>query len=388
MTPDTKRSVPFSPPNLGDEEIAEVLDTLRSDWITTGPKTQGFEAEFREFVQAPAALALNSCTAGLHLALVTLGVGPGDRVATVPMTFAASVNVIEHVGATPLLIDVDPHTLNLCPRDLERKLTDDVKAIIAVHYAGHPVELDEIMHIAKSRGIPVIEDAAHALAASYRGRPIGSHGNLTAYSFYATKNMTTCEGGMLTGPPELLERARVMSLHGLSKDASRRYGPDGKWRYDILAPGFKYNMTDLAAAIGRVQLRRMDEFQKRRREIVALYDEALDAYPEVMVLPEHEHVTSAQHLYVIRLDLHALRIDRDEFMTELRARGVSPSVHFIPIHVHPYYRDKYGFEPGDFPNTNEAYECMLSLPLFSRMTDEDVAHVIESTREVLEKSRR
>lgn len=388
MAPDTRRSVPFSPPNLGEEELAEVLDTLRSDWITTGPKTQAFEEEFREFVGAPAALALNSCTAGLHLALVALGVGPGDRVATVPMTFAASVNVIEHVGATPLLIDVEPETLNLCPRELERRLTDDVKAILLVHYAGHPADLDEVQRIATARGIPVIEDAAHALAASYRGRPIGSHGNLTAYSFYATKNMTTCEGGMLTGPPELLERARVMSLHGLSKDASRRYGPDGKWRYDILAPGFKYNMTDLAAAIGRVQLRRLPGFQARRRELVARYDEAFAHFPELTLLPEREEVTSAQHLYVVRLNLDALSIGRDEFMNELRERGVSPSVHFIPIHVHPYYRDRYGFRPDDFPHANDAYQRMLSLPLYSRMSDEDAAYVIDCVSEVLAQSRR
>jgi dTDP-4-amino-4,6-dideoxygalactose transaminase len=388
MALDTKHIVPFSPPNITEEEIAEVVDTLRSDWITTGPKTTAFEQEVRAYVGAPAALALNSCTAGLHLALVAHGVGRGDRVATVSMTFAASVNVIEHVGATPLLCDVEPDTLNLCPEDLERRLTDDVKAIIAVHYAGHPVNLDAISQIARARGIPVIEDAAHALAASYRGAPIGSHGNLTAYSFYATKNLTTAEGGMLTGDPELIDRARVMGLHGMSKGAAQRYGPDGKWRYDILAPGFKYNMTDIAAAIGRVQLTRLPAFQARRRQIVARYDAAFAECPELTVLPERPDVVSAQHLYVLRLDLDRLSIGRDEFMAELRARGVLPSVHFIPVHIHPYYRDKYGFAPHDLPVTYDAYERMVSIPLYSRMRDEDVQHVIDAVKDALLRNRK
>jgi len=380
------RIVPFSPPDIGEEEIREAVDTLRSDWITTGPKTALFEHEFAAYVGAPGALALNSCTAGLHIALATLGIGPGDRVATTPMTFAASVNVIEHVGATPVLVDVEPDTLNLSPQALAS--VGPVDAVIAVHYAGHPVDVDALHAYAQRHGVPVVEDAAHAVAARHRGRMIGSHGNLTAFSFYATKNMTTCEGGMLTGDAKLLERARVLHLHGMSKDAARRYEKGGSWRYEILAPGFKYNMTDLQSAMGRVQLRRLGAFQQRRLEIVRRYDREfadLDAIETPRVRPE---VESAHHLYVIRLHLDRLAIDRDQFVVRLAERGVTASVHFIPIHVHPYYRQRYGFRPEDFPVAYTNFLRMISLPLFSRMTDDEVAHVIAAVRDVARGARR
>ena len=386
--PATGRYVPFSPPHIGEEEIAEAIDTLRSGWITTGPKTARFEQEFAATVGAPAALGLSSCTAGLHLALVTLGIGRGDRVATTPMTFAASVNVIEHVGATPLLVDVEPDTLNLSPAELERALAPDVKAILAVHYAGHPVDLDAIGALAERRGIPIVEDAAHALPAFHRGRPIGSHGHLTAFSFYATKNLTTCEGGMLTGDPEPVARAKTLSLHGLSRDAAQRYERGGSWRYEILAPGFKYNMTDLAAGIGLAQLRKLPAFQERRRWIVDRYDRAFGALDTLRIPVERPGCTSALHLYPIRLQLERLSIDRDEVIRRLDAAGVGTSVHFIPIHLHPYYRDKYGFAPDDFPVAHDAYRRLVSLPLNSGMQDEDVAHVIESVRGVLASARR
>jgi dTDP-4-amino-4,6-dideoxygalactose transaminase len=376
----TTRNVPFSPPNLGDDEIQEVVDTLRSDWITTGPKTARFEAEFAQYVQAPGALAVNSCTAALHVALATLGIGPGDAVATTTMTFAATVNVIEHVGARPVLVDVEPQTLNLSPEQLERRLSPDVKAIVVVHYAGQPVDMDAVAAIARRAGVPVVEDAAHALPARWRGRPIGSHGNLAAFSFYATKNMTTGEGGMLTGDPRLLERSRVLHLHGMSKDAARRYQKGGTWRYEILAAGFKYNMTDIQAALGRVQLKRLDAFHRRRQEIVGRYDDAfgrLEAIETPTVRPEAE---SAHHLYVIRLRPGRARIGRDDFIARLGELGVGTSVHFIPVHVHPYYRDKYGYGPEDYPVAYDAFQRMVSLPLFSRMTDDEVDHVIASVR--------
>ncbi|MGE3173741.1 MAG: DegT/DnrJ/EryC1/StrS family aminotransferase [Planctomycetota bacterium] len=381
------RSVPFSPPNITEAEIAEVVDTLRSDWITTGPKTRKFEEEFAAYVQAPGALALNSCTAGLHIALLTLGVRPGDRVATTPMTFAASVNVIEHVGAVPVLCDVEPDTLNLSPAALERGL-EGARAIVAVHYAGHPVDMGAITALARGRGIPIVEDAAHALPARHGGRMIGGHGNLTAFSFYATKNLTTAEGGMLTGDPGLLERARVLHLHGMSKDAARRYEKGGSWRYDILAPGFKYNMTDVQAAIGRVQLTRMAEMHARRLQLVARYDRAFADLPELETLPVRPDVESAHHLYVLRLDTARLSIDRDEFVRRLADLGVTASVHFIPIHVHPYYRDKYGWAPTDFPVAWDAFQRMLSLPLYSRMSDEDADYVVDCVRRLVETSRR
>ncbi|HZL99406.1 MAG TPA: DegT/DnrJ/EryC1/StrS aminotransferase family protein [Planctomycetota bacterium] len=383
-----ERYVPFSPPHIGEEEIREAVDTLRSGWITTGPKTARFEAEFARLVGAPAALGLNSCTAGLHLSLVALGIGPGDLVATTPMTFAASVNVIEHVGATPLLVDVEPDTLNLSPAALRAALRPEVKAILAVHYAGHPADLDALGEIAAGRGLPVIEDAAHALPAFHRGRPIGSHGHLTAFSFYATKNVTTAEGGMLTGDPELIGRARTMSLHGLSRDAAQRYERGGNWRYEILAPGFKYNMTDLAAGLGLAQLRKLPGFQARRRWIVDAYDRAFAGLDTLRTPVERPECRSALHLYPIRLELERLAIDRDEVIRRLDALGVGTSVHFIPIHLHPYYRDKYGLAPEDFPVAYDAFRRLVSLPLNSGMRDEDVAQVIEAVRDVLARARR
>jgi dTDP-4-amino-4,6-dideoxygalactose transaminase len=285
-------------------------------------------------------------------------------------------------------VDVEPDTLNLSPRLLAERLTPQVKAIIPVHYAGHPVDMTAIGDLARAHDIPMVEDAAHALPALHDGRIIGSHGNLTAFSFYATKNITTCEGGMLTGDPELIDRARVLSLHGMSKDASRRYEKGGSWRYDILAPGFKYNMTDLQAALGLVQLRRLSVFQERRRAIVAAYDRAFGELDAIRTPTERPGVQSALHLYPIRLQHERLRIGRDDIIQQLRERGIGTSVHFIPIHVHPYYRDKYGWEPHDFPVAFDAYERLISLPLYSRMTDDEVAYVIDAVRDVVNGARR
>jgi dTDP-4-amino-4,6-dideoxygalactose transaminase len=386
--PGAARHVPFSPPNVGEEEIAEVVATLRSGWVTTGPRTARFEREFAAAVGAPAALGLSSCTAALHLALRVHGIGHGDVVATTPMTFAASVNVIEHVGATPLLVDVEPDTLNISPAELDARIGPRVKAILAVHYAGHPADLDALGAIADARSIPVVEDAAHALPAFHGGRPIGSHGNLVAYSFYATKNITTGEGGMLTGDPERIARARTLSLHGLSKDAARRYERGGSWQYEILEPGFKCNMTDLQAGLGLVQLRRLPAFQERRRQVVDAYDAAFADLDTVRTPTERPGCRSALHLYPIRLELERLRIGRDEVIVRLGALGVGTSVHFIPIHVHPWYRDRYGLRPEDLPVAWDAYRRLVSLPLHSGMTDEDVGHVVASVRDVLDHARR
>lgn len=380
--------LPFSPPCLGEEEIAEVVDTLRSDWITTGPKTHRFAREFAEYVQAPAALPLNSCTAGLHTALATLGIGAGDEVITTPMTFAASVNVVEHVGARPVLVDVEPDTLNIDPDAVAAAVTPRTRAIIAVHYAGHPAELDALRAIADEHRLTLIEDAAHALPARYRGALVGSGANPAAFSFYATKNLTTGEGGMLTGDAEFLDRARVVSLHGMNRDAWKRYAKDGSWRYDVVLPGFKYNMTDIQAAIGLCQLRRLESFQARRREIVGAYAAAFASEPALELPVARPEVEHAWHLYVLRLQTAALSIGRDEMIERLTACNVGTSVHFIPVHLHPYYRDKYGWRPDDFPVANGAFERMLSLPLNPRMTDRDVADVIEAVLWVVRSARR
>ena len=380
--------LPFAPPLVGQEEIDEVVDTLRSDWITTGPKTRRFETEFAAYVAAPGALALNSCTAGLHTALVTLGIGPGDEVITTPITFAASVNVIEHTGARPVLVDVVPDTLNLDPQGLAAAVTARTKAVLPVHYAGHPADLDAINDVARARGLAVIEDAAHALPARYKGRLIGSGPNPVAFSFYATKNLTTGEGGMLTADPALLDRARVVSLHGMSRDAWRRYDQGGSWHYDILLPGFKYNMTDIQAALGLRQLEKLASFQRRRRQVVARYAEGFADLDAVQLPVERPEVEHAWHLYVLRLRPKALRLDRDAFIRELAARHIGTSVHFIPIHLHPYYRDRYGYAPHSFPVAWSNYRRMLSLPLNPRLTDGDVTDVIEAVRDVVRVNRR
>lgn len=376
----------FAPPLIGDEEIAEVVDTLRSGWLTSGPKTERFEREFAEFVDAPAALAVNSCTAALHLALLTSGIGKGDEVITTPMTFAASVNVIEHVGARPVLVDVEPDTLNIDPRRIEEAITERTRAILPVHYAGHPADLDAIQRIADVRSLVVVEDAAHALCAGYRGRDIGSGHNLAAFSFYATKNLTTGEGGMLTGPPELLERARVLSLHGMNRDAWHRYDETGTWFYEIQQPGFKYNMTEIQASLGLHQLARIGPFQQRRREVVQRYDEAFAGLEEIETPTTRDGIAHAHHLYVLRL-LPCAPVDRNAFVDELRARNIGTSVHFIPIHLHPYYRDKYGWQPQDFPVAFANYQRIVSIPLNPTLSDEDVDDVIEAVHGVLDAHR-
>ncbi|HEX7003922.1 MAG TPA: DegT/DnrJ/EryC1/StrS aminotransferase family protein [Trueperaceae bacterium] len=381
--------LPYSPPTIHREEIDEVVDTLRSNWITTGPKTRAFEVQFGEYVQAPgaASLMLNSCTAGLHLALVTLGIGPGDEVIVPTLTFAATANVVEHVGATPVLVDVLPDTLCIDPMAARQAVTPRTRAIMPVHYAGHPAEMDEIAAIAHEFGLAIVEDAAHALPASYKGKTIGSGHNFAAFSFYATKNMTTGEGGALTGPPELLERARVAALHGMSADGWRRYEKNGSWCYDIVAPGFKYNMTDIQAALGIHQLRRLASFHERRRQISNRYCRSFSADPALEVPIELGHVRSAWHLYVLRLRPERLTIDRDSFIRILGELNIGTSVHFIPLHTMSFYREKYGYCAEQFPVATAAFERMLSIPLHPGLGERDVDDVVNAVLETVERHR-
>lgn len=389
-----KTFLPFSPPLIGEEEIAEVIDTLRSDWITTGPKVKRFESEFGATVGATDALALSSCTAALHVALTALGVGVGDTVMTTPMTFCSTVHVIEHTGARPLLIDVEPETLTLDLNQLRQTLASNrdrrIKAVIPVHLYGHPCELDELGTTAAEFGCAVIEDAAHALPTRYKGQMIGSFADsfpaplLTCFSFYATKNMTTCEGGMLTGPKELVDRARLWGLHGMSRDAWKRYGSEGTWRYDVACPGFKYNMTDVQAAVGLHQLRRLPEFHARRKQIALRYNQAFREFDEIETPTERDWAEHAWHLYVLRLNLGRLTISRDNFIHELRQRNIGSSVHFIPVHLFTYYRERYEFVPSDFPVASREFDRILSLPCSPCMTDNDVEDVIEAVKAVVE----
>jgi len=304
------------------------------------------------------------------------------------MTFASTVNVIEHVGAKPVLVDVEADTLNINFEKIGEAITTKTKAIMPVHYAGHPAELDSIYDLAKKHRLFVIEDAAHAFPAEYKGQKIGSSKNPVAFSFYATKNITTAEGGMLTGEGEFIERARIISLHGMSHDAWKRYDKGGSWYYEVIYPGFKYNMTDIQAAIGLAQLKKVSYFQKRRKEIVKAYNEAFEGQTALEIPIERPEVTHAWHLYVLRLNLDALTIGRDRFIEELKMRNIGTSVHFIPIHLHPYYRDRYGYRPEDFPVAYSNYLRILSLPLYPRMTDKDVADVIEAVLDNVERYKR
>jgi dTDP-4-amino-4,6-dideoxygalactose transaminase len=393
--------LPFSPPLIGEEEIAEVVDTLRSDWITTGPKVKRFQQEFAAFVGAPDVFAVSSCTAALHLSLLTLGIGPGDAVITTPLTFCSGVHVIEHVGARPVLVDVEQDTLNLNPGKVhhaietaKKNLGVRVKAIMPVHLYGHPCDLDAILEIAAEHKLAVIEDAAHSLPAMYKGRMIGSMAGsakvplLTCFSFYATKNLTTAEGGMLVAPENLLEEARLWGLHGMNRDAWKRYGSEGSWHYEVVRPGYKYNLTDMQAALGLHQLRKLPSFHARRREIVERYNTGFSSYAELREPTERDGVNHAWHLYVLRLDLEQLELTRNEFISELHDRNIGCSVHFIPVHLHPYYRDKYRYRPEDFPVANREYQRVVSLPLSPRMTDRDVDDVIEAVAGVVHRHTR
>jgi len=373
----------FSPPSLGDAERNEVLDTLNSDWITTGPKTKAFEAKLVAYLGAPGLVALNSCTAGLHVGLVALGIGPGDEVIVPAMTFCATANVVEHVGARPILVDVCPDTLNLDPEAAVRAITPRTKAIIPVHYAGHPVDLDPIFELSRKYGLVVMEDAAHAIPAKYKGVMVGSRDNLAAFSFYATKNLTTVEGGCLTGAPVLVDKARIIGHHGMNRDAWKRFDKSGSWYYEVVLPGFKYNMTDVQAAIGLHQLYRLEGFQRRRREVVVAYAQGLGGLKAIQLPVERPEVESAWHLYVIRLNLDHLTLDRNAFIEELKARNIGTSVHYLPVHMHPFYRDKYGYKPADCPVAADAFNRMLTLPLHPGLSNEDVQDVVNAVRDII-----
>jgi dTDP-4-amino-4,6-dideoxygalactose transaminase len=381
--------LPFAAPLLGDEEIEEVVHCLRSGWLTTGVKVKQFEREFAEFLGVRHALAVNSCTAALHLALEAVGVGPGDEVITTPMTFTATAAVIEHLGARPVFADCLPETLNLDPAQVERRLSPRTKAILPVHFAGQACDMDALGALARSHGVPVIEDAAHAIPTRHRGRMVGTLSDVTCFSFYATKNVTTGEGGMVvTDRDDVAERMRLMHLHGMSKDAWKRYTQNGSWSYEILAPGFKYNLTDIAAAIGIHQLRKCHAFHHRRLTIANQYDAAFAGLPGIATPHVEDRDGHGWHLYVIQVDAEKLGIGRDAFIDRLVARNIGVSVHFIPLHVHPYYRERYALQPGDFPNAWAAYERIVSLPIYAKMTDDDVRHVIDAVHAVVAEAAR
>ncbi|WP_306589637.1 DegT/DnrJ/EryC1/StrS aminotransferase family protein [Geothrix sp. 21YS21S-4] len=373
----------YNPPTIGDAERAEVMDTLQSPWVTTGPKTHAFEGALKDYLQAPGVVALNSCTAGLHVALVALGVGPGDEVIVPSMTFCATANVVEHVGAKPVLVDVSPDSLTLSPEAVRAAITPRTKVLLPVHYAGHPAAMDELDALAEEHGLAVLEDAAHAIPTHYKGRLVGSRANLAAFSFYATKNLTTIEGGCVTGDPALVEKCRIIGHHGMNRDAWKRFDRSGSWYYEVVLPGFKYNMTDVQASIGLQQLKRLEAFQRRRREVVARYAAGFADLAALQLPVELPWAESSWHLYVLRLRPELLRIDRNAFIDELKARNIGTSVHYLPVHMHPFYRDKYGYLPEALPVAADAYSRMLSVPLHPGLTDEDVDDVIHAVRRLV-----
>jgi dTDP-4-amino-4,6-dideoxygalactose transaminase len=375
------KKIPFHLPSISEEEIAEVVDTLRSGWLTTGPKTRRFEREFSEFVGARHAVALNSCTAGLHLALEAVGVRAGDEVIIPTYTFTAAGEVVTYLGATPVLADVRRDTFNIDVSTIESHITSRTKAIIPVHLAGQACDMDPILQLAKRYGLYVIEDAAHSFPATYKGRTIGTVGDVTSFSFYATKTITTGEGGMITTDREdLAERIRQMSLHGLSKSAWNRYGSEGNWHYEVLEFGFKYNMTDIAAALGVCQLRRAEQFRARRSEIAATYSRAFSDLDGCTVPREGTDSRHAWHLYILLMDPRR-RGGRESVVSALGRRGIGTSVHFIPLHLHPAYQKTLGYSTGDFPNAEWLFERAVSLPIYPKMTDDDVAMVIDAVRQ-------
>jgi dTDP-4-amino-4,6-dideoxygalactose transaminase len=387
--------VPYHRPSIGDEEIDEVVRTLKSGWLTTGPRTFQFEQEFSAYTRVPHALAVNSCTSGLHLALAALNIGPGMEVITTPLTFCATVNTIIHTGATPVLADVGPDG-NIDPASIASRITAKTRAIIPVHFAGLPCDMEAIWFLARRHGLDVIEDCAHAAGALHNGRHAGAahavtgeHSAASVFSFYAVKNLTTGEGGMvLTHDEELASRMKTLSLHGISKNAWNRYSDRGSWGYEVLESGYKYNMSDIQSSIGIHQLRKLEGFTEARTRFAELYNSLLADVEEVEAPPDKASCRHAWHLYTLRLNLERLEIGRDEFIEQLRERGVGTSVHFIPIPLHPFFAARAKLRENRCPNALDLYPRLISLPLFPAMTEAQVEYVAKAVRQIARKARK
>ncbi|MEM7128352.1 MAG: DegT/DnrJ/EryC1/StrS family aminotransferase [Chloroflexota bacterium] len=399
--------LPFALPDIGANEYAHIQESLESGWITTGPKARQFETLFADSVNAKHAIAVNSCTAAMHLALEAIDLQEGDEVITTPYTFAATAEVVRYFNAKPVLVDIQPHDFNIDPTLIEEAITPKTKAIIPVHIAGLPADLDTITSIAANYNLAIIEDAAHAFPTKYKERMIGaplmdeSIPHAVCFSFYATKTLATGEGGMLcTNQDNIAERCRIMALHGISKDAWKRYSAEGSWYYEIVAPGYKYNMTDIAAGMGLAQLAKAERMRQRRHEIAATYNSAFQQTTALQIPCgaenmvgncvycdedcQHQPHQHAWHLYMLRLNLDELVIDRAQLIEELKTQNIGTSVHFIPLHLHPYYRDLYGYTPQDFPIAYREFQRELSLPIYSKMSDQDVQDVISAVMDLIQ----
>jgi perosamine synthetase len=381
--------IPFHKPAIGEEEIRSVVETLRSGWLTTGPKVKTFEAEFARYIGSSHAVAVNSGTAALHIALEAVGIKSGDEVIVPTMTFTATAEVVLYLGARPVLVDCRPDDLNVDVDRIEAAISSNTKAIIPVHIAGRPCAMDQILTVAQRHGLRVIEDAAHSLPASHHGRKVGAIGDITCFSFYATKTITTGEGGMATTEnSEWAKRMRMMSLHGISLDAWDRYTEKGSWYYEVLRPGYKYNMTDIAAALGIEQLKRCDVFYQARRRIAEQYNEAFADLPEIQTPVCGSDLQHAWHLYIIQLNLDRLSIDRQDFIKALNSRRIGTSVHFIPLHLHPFYRDSFGYRPEDFPQASAVFKRLVSLPIYPGMSPTETERVISTAQSICKQYRR
>lgn len=382
--PKFNKYIVFGSPYIGQAEIAEMVKTLKSGWIGTGPKVAKFEQAVSRQVGSKFALALNSCTAGLHLSLLVCGVGPGDEVITTPLTFCATVNTIIHSGAKPVFVDVDKKTMNIDVKQIEKAITKRTKAIMPVHLAGRPCAMDEIIKIAKKHKLYVIEDAAQALGSEYKGRKIGQLGDLTCFSFYVTKNIITGEGGMVTtNNKNFADKIKIYALHGMSKDAWSRYSDDGYRHYEVVCPGFKYNMTDMQASLGIHQLKKIAIFDKKRQKIWNFYNESFKNLPVGLPAPFSKDIYHNKHLYTLLIDREKCGISRDAFMQELHRRGVGTGVHFIPVHLHKYYRERFGYKVGDYPNAEYIGERTVSLPLSFKLSLSDASRVAAAVREII-----
>lgn len=381
--------LPFALPYITNSEIAGVVDTLKSNWLTTGPKVRKFEEKFSGYVNAPYAAALNSGTAGLHLALIALGVKKGDSVITTPYTFCATANVVLECKAKLILADVKEDDYNIDPYEIGKKINKKVKVVMPVHIGGLPADMDEIKAIARKNRSYIVEDAAHALSAEYKGKKVGSFGDISVFSFYATKNITTGEGGMITTRnKKLKDLIAVLGLHGIGKDAWKRYTAEGSWYYEVTHLGYKYNMTDMQAALGLAQLKIADKLLDLRVKIAGIYDREFKNLDGIGTLKPQNNKVNARHLYMIRINDKALKIGRNRFIDELKKANIGTSVHFIPVHLHPYYRKTFGFKPSDFPVATKLYGQSLSLPIYPKMSKSDIYYVVENVKAIARRFKR
>ena len=380
-----KNFLVFGAPLIEQPEIDEVVDSMRSGWLGTGPKVYKFEEMFKEYKRIKYAMALNSCTACLHLAMLSIGIGPGDEVIVPTLTFAATANVVVHTGGKPVFVDSQRDTMNIDPEDIERKITSKTKAIIPVHFAGRPCDMDAIMDIAKRHQLKVVEDCAHAIETEYHGQKAGTFGDIGCFSFYVTKNIVTGEGGMaVTDNEKYANEIKIRGLHGMSKDAWKRFSDDGYKHYQVIYPGFKYNMMDIQASLGIHQLSRIDAYWRRRQEIWQQYNNAFKDLPVFLPSPVEKGTRHAYHLYTILLDIDNISITRDQFLEEMTKQKIGVGVHYIALHLHPYYQKEFGYKRGDFPNAEWISDRTVSLPLSAKLTDEDVLDVIDAVCEVLQ----